>query len=158
MEVFALCLNLKLIAIKRSKGFSFYSHKTHSSWTLLLVYCCLSCMLDPVPASVASSWYLALFNQAYRETISVWLIVAALQYGRISHPAGLRELCAVSCNLWLLHLLRGSDHLNIAQCWMSNRVQPVWDMRSLITFTPLKWIPNIAVQVWWESAVNVHIE
>lgn len=118
---FALCLILKRITLT----FLFcFLPKTHSSLTLWVVglYCCLSCMLDPVPASIAFGWYLALFHQAYGETISVWLIIAALLYRILYHPAGLRDVCAVISNLWLLHLFRGSDHLHIAQCWMSNGV------------------------------------
>lgn len=150
---------------KKIDGFRLFSHKTHSVLTLLLVYCCLSCVLDPWPADIALSWYLALFHQAYGETISVWLIVAALLYRRIYHPAALRGLCAVSSNLWLLHLLRGSDHLNTAQCWVSGGVQVVCricdhscDMLLMIPFAPLKWIPGVAVHVNGESAASVHIQ
>lgn len=91
--------------------------KTHWSCTLLLVYRCLSCMLDPVPASIAFSSYLALLHQAYGETISVWLIVAALQCS-IQQGA----VCRQQRPLTPACARRYSDHLNIAQCWMSNGV------------------------------------
>lgn len=61
--------------------------------------------------------------QVYGETIGVWLIIAALLFSRIYHPAGPSELCAVSRNFWLLHLFRGSYHLNIAQCWVFKGVK-----------------------------------